>query len=201
MSATTSQADPRLPSAADFIRRLEGLDNGAVAELRRSLGFSPGTHHRAFPAVEPFVRNREGWPREAHYLLAGLWASVNTASARAARQPADVSAPAEAAASPADDAATPLAADAGAVPRNLGHAIGRLYNDRGKPPSIERRFIALLDADDEQLPDRLRQIVRLLDSDEIPIAWPQLLIDLLDWRRDDRRVQQRWARAFYRAFD
>lgn len=63
--------------------------------------------------------------------------------------------------------------------------------------STERRFISLLDADREQLPHRLRQMVALLG--EQPIDFEALLNDLLHWNRDDRRTQNAWARNFYRA--
>jgi CRISPR system Cascade subunit CasB len=203
MSTTTTPPTTRLQAATDFVRRLDRLDNGPLAELRRSLGFPPGTYHRAFPAIEPFVRHREGWPRAAHYLLAGLWASVNTASVRATAHAAppeamDDDAAANASVSVEEVPIVPGSSPANAQ-RNLGHAIGQLYLARERSPSVEQRFIALLDADDEQLPDRLRQMVRLLDGDGIAITWPRLLVDLLDWQADDRPVQQRWARAFYRA--
>jgi len=63
--------------------------------------------------------------------------------------------------------------------------------------STERRFISLLDADREQLPHRLRQMVALLG--EQPIDFEALLNDLLQWNRDDKRTQNAWARDFYRA--
>lgn len=62
--------------------------------------------------------------------------------------------------------------------------------------STERRFISLLDADREQLPHRLRQMVALLG--EQPIDFEALLNDLLGWNRDDKRTQNAWARDFYR---
>lgn len=65
--------------------------------------------------------------------------------------------------------------------------------------STERRFINLLDADREQLPHRLRQIVALLG--EQPIDFERLLSDLIAWHRDDKRSQQQWARDFYRTLN
>lgn len=65
--------------------------------------------------------------------------------------------------------------------------------------STEWRFINLLDADREQLPHRLRQIVALLG--EQPIDFDALLNDLLHWRRDDKRTQNAWARDFYRTLN
>jgi len=65
--------------------------------------------------------------------------------------------------------------------------------------STERRFINLLDADRDQLPHRLRQMVALLN--EQPIDFERLLADLLDWHRDDKRTQNAWAREFYRTLN
>lgn len=45
----------------------------ARAALRRSLAFDPGAYPPAMPYVEPFVQE-EGWAREAHYLVAALYA-------------------------------------------------------------------------------------------------------------------------------
>ena len=65
--------------------------------------------------------------------------------------------------------------------------------------STERRFINLLDADREQLPHRLRQMLALLG--EQSIDFDALLSDLLGWHRDDKRTQNAWARDFYRTLN
>ncbi len=62
--------------------------------------------------------------------------------------------------------------------------------------STERRFIALLDADRDQLPHRLRQMVALLK--EQAIDFDALLNGLLYWDGDQKRTQNIWARDFYR---
>lgn len=61
-----------------FLEWLEALKGKkawrpARAALRRSLAFPPGAYPKAMPYVEPFVRE-EGWKREAHYLVAALYA-------------------------------------------------------------------------------------------------------------------------------
>jgi CRISPR system Cascade subunit CasB len=61
--------------------------------------------------------------------------------------------------------------------------------------STERRFINLLDADREQLPHRLRQMVALLGDQSIDFQ--ALLDDLLHWNRESRSIQTQWARDFY----
>lgn len=65
--------------------------------------------------------------------------------------------------------------------------------------STERRFISLLDADREQLPHRLRQMIALLG--EQLIDFELLLDDLLRWNSDSKRTQNDWARDFYRTLN
>lgn len=62
--------------------------------------------------------------------------------------------------------------------------------------STERRFINLLDADRDQLPHRLRQMVALLK--EQTIDFDVLMKGLLYWNDDEKRTQNRWAQDFYR---
>jgi CRISPR system Cascade subunit CasB len=57
----------------------------------------------------------------------------------------------------------------------------------------------LLDADEDELPWRLRQIVSLTTASGIALDWPQLLKDLLGWDHPDRYVQRRWAREYWGA--
>jgi CRISPR system Cascade subunit CasB len=57
-------------------------------------------------------------------------------------------------------------------------------------------LISLLDADHDQLPHRLRQMVALLK--EQPIDFDALLTGLLYWDDDQKRTQNTWARDFYR---
>lgn len=65
--------------------------------------------------------------------------------------------------------------------------------------STERRFITLLDADRDQLPHRLRQMVALLK--EQVIDFDDLLKRLLSWNDDQKRTQNIWARDFYRTMN
>jgi len=87
--------------------------------------------------------------------------------------------------------------------RSIGDAFGQVMQRRGSP-SIEKRFIALLSAEAESLPDQLRQLVTLLAADGIGFDFGALLNDIEPWLHprafDTRdRIRQRWARAFYRA--
>jgi CRISPR system Cascade subunit CasB len=62
--------------------------------------------------------------------------------------------------------------------------------------NTEKRFINLLDADGDQLPHRLRQLIALLK--EQAIDFDVLLKGLLYWNDDQKRTQNAWARDFYR---
>lgn len=90
----------------------------------------------------------------------------------------------------------PMAPDGGAG--DFGATLSRLANagTSGKP-GIERRFNALLDADRAALPFRMRQLVRLVDSQHGRVNWRRLLRDLVNWDRPNRQVQRNWAMSFY----
>lgn len=79
---------------------------------------------------------------------------------------------------------------------DLGAAAQALAVSTGSQ-SVEARFLNLLDADDEQLPNRLRQMISLMSSRGIAPEWPGLRKDLMRWRTEDRWVQQKWARSYY----
>lgn len=87
--------------------------------------------------------------------------------------------------------------------RGIADVFGQMMQRRASP-GIEKRFIALLSAEAESLPDHLRQVVALLAADGIGFDYGALLDDIEPWLHprafDARdRVRQRWARAFYRA--
>ncbi|MDA8094659.1 MAG: type I-E CRISPR-associated protein Cse2/CasB [Betaproteobacteria bacterium] len=167
-----------------FIAWLEDMNEGDTkvrAVLRHSLAFDPGAHIPAFPYVEPFLKGEaEGWRRQMYYLVASLWAA-HWREGRA-------------------DSTIQLAVAVGRL--DLERKKSLSADDRRKPTtstSTEKRFITLLDADEEQLPHRLRQMVALLN--EQPLDFQALLNDLLFWNCDDKRVQNAWARDFYRAIN
>lgn len=83
----------------------------------------------------------------------------------------------------------------GGTPLPIGKACAK-YRDERDSNSTERRFINLLDADRDQLPHRLRQMVVLLK--EQVIDFDALLKGLLYWNDDQKRTQNGWARDFYR---
>lgn len=81
---------------------------------------------------------------------------------------------------------------------DFGASLRRARNDRNAK-GLDRRVIALLDAEDSQLPYRLRQALHLLQSNRVPLNWAILLEDLLAWKAPSRSVQRRWARSYFSA--
>ncbi len=80
---------------------------------------------------------------------------------------------------------------------NLGASLRRLKDDSD---SIEKRFVALLNAETNDLPYYLRQIIGLLKSKEIAVNWERLFKDIQNWNTDQRFVQQKWAEQFWGNF-
>jgi len=63
--------------------------------------------------------------------------------------------------------------------------------------SLEKRFVALLNADAEDLPNHLRHAVSLAASKDVAINWAQLIAALRHWNHLDRFIQRRWAEQFW----
>ena len=81
------------------------------------------------------------------------------------------------------------------VPMTFGKACAAYQLTSGST-STEQRFITLLDADSDQLPHRLRQMVALLKEQSVDFS--DLLNRLFYWNDDQKRTQNIWARDFYR---
>lgn len=155
-----------------FVKRLEELDSthdrGALAALRRGLGKPPGTVAEMFPYVVPWESHAEERHKDAYYLVAALFAW----------HPRN----------------WPSTEDAWRT--NLGASFAWLGREDGGE-GVERRFVALLNARGEDLPDHLRGAIGLMRAREVPVDYARLLGDIQQWDRDDRRVQRAWARAFW----
>ncbi|PRY64141.1 CRISPR type I-E-associated protein CasB/Cse2 [Vreelandella songnenensis] len=86
----------------------------------------------------------------------------------------------------------------------LAEAFGALWRERHNP-SIEQRFIVLLESDEQQLAVRLRQAIALLASDDYGFNYVQLMADIALWLDPFRKeyrwqaMRQRWGREFYGA--
>ncbi|RZS52990.1 type I-E CRISPR-associated protein Cse2/CasB [Sphaerotilus mobilis] len=159
--------------AERFVAHLGHLaerDRGALAVLRRSLTFAPGTHPASYPHVERFVpdgHERDAL-RQALYLVAGLYASH-----------------------PRHQAGTTLARSFGLLmqhrdsPSIEKRFIALLSSDADGLPELLRQVVSLLSADGRSL-----DYVALLND---------LIFWLRPWALESRdRLRQRWARDFYR---
>lgn len=83
---------------------------------------------------------------------------------------------------------------------SLGNAL-RLARTEHNSAGLDRRVERLLDADEAQLPFRLRQAVRFLYSQRVGVDWQQLLRDLLRWTHPERYIQRRWAADYFLGHD
>jgi CRISPR system Cascade subunit CasB len=79
---------------------------------------------------------------------------------------------------------------------DFGAALRRARQDK-YAGGLDRRVKILLDADERQLPFRLRQAVHFLRAQRVPVNWPLLLQDLLAWGHPERFVQRQWARSYF----
>lgn len=81
---------------------------------------------------------------------------------------------------------------------NLGASIRKIKDESG---TIEKRFVALLNANEEELPQYLRQMIGLLKSkDKVAVNWNQLLFDVRNWNNENLKdsVQYSWAKEFWK---
>ena len=150
------------PRVTEFCERLEQLDAGERARLKRNAGRTLAESHNVlglFFRILP--HNVPRHQEEIYFLVATLF---------------------------------PLAESGGEG--NLGHALYRA-RDKKYAQGLDRRVEVLLDADREQLPFRLRQAIRFLDSKRVAVNWPRLLKDLLAWGHPKRYVQENWARDYF----
>lgn len=69
--------------------------------------------------------------------------------------------------------------------------------------SFDIRVRGLLDSrwseGDGVLAHRLRQMVRLAESKNVPVNWRLFLVDLTRWEHPERWVQKKWARSYFGA--
>jgi CRISPR system Cascade subunit CasB len=155
----------------------ESGDRAALAALRRGLGKAPGEAPEMFPVLYSRIpEDQLPLPRRERrivFLVASLFALYPDAP-------------------PWPESARER------WQSNLGASLRELakQTDSNGP---ERRFVALLNSDEDDLPHHLRGIVDLLESAKSPVSvdWVRLFWDLRDWNDGDRTVQHSWASAFW----
>lgn len=78
---------------------------------------------------------------------------------------------------------------------NLGRALRQSIRSPEQGAGTERRFVALLRADEEDLTEHLWRSVTLLKSREVEMDWRQFLHDIA--RSSWDRVRREWAASFW----
>lgn len=164
-----------LADARAFIAGLRDLGERERALLRHSINREPGADSRTWPIIEPLLpAAATEVERDAAYLVAALMVQFPRLRPGGPR-------------------------------RSFGGSLGRYAAEerarRGQrhiPADIERRFMALLDADAEGMRRHLRHLAALLRQHQIAVAWSRLLADLAAWDDPARSVQRAWMRHFLR---
>jgi CRISPR system Cascade subunit CasB len=149
------------PKVTYFINRLERLDPGGKAKLKRSAGEILGEAREIaffYSLLPGGVQEKQ---EETYFLAATLF---------------------------------PLAESGGSG--DLGASLRRARTDKNAK-GLDRRVQALLDADEAQLPYRLRRAIFFLRSNRVCVNWAHLLQDLLQWDSSTRFVQRQWARSYF----
>jgi CRISPR system Cascade subunit CasB len=154
-----------------LVELYEQEDRAALAALRRGLGRAPGETMEMHPYVAPFTQGLSRKQEDAYYLIAALFGLYPRES---------------------------WTRSEGRLSTNLGASL-RWFANASSSASVERRFVALLNAHTDDLSEHLRQTISLLKSQDIPVDWRQLLRDVINWDDDDRFVQRNWSRAFWGA--
>lgn len=148
-------------------------DRAALASLRRALGREPGGSVEAYPAIYHALGDEQLSPRreQPYFVVAPLFALYPEGGWRSE--------------------------ETGRFEqRNLGASLALLALN-AESGSIEKRFQALLDSYSDELPEHLRHAVSLLRAHDMPISWEELLDDVRGWDDAGRRVQRKWARAYW----
>jgi len=155
-----------------FIERIEGLNTGELAMLRRGCGQRDPVEGRC-PWVVGLIY---GVASEATaFLAASLLAQYKTVDIKAGRH---------------------------RIEGNFGLTWKRVIAGTSSKSIERRFHILLdADYDpwtgDGDLRYRLRQMARYAANIPVGIDWPTLLTDLKFWNQPERRVQKRWARSFF----
>ena len=78
---------------------------------------------------------------------------------------------------------------------NFGDQVRALRQHRS-PDAIDRRFKVLINARNHQ-EKHIRAFVQMLETEQIPIQWEQLLYDMLYWNHPDQFVQYEWSMHYW----
>jgi len=173
---TMEQRGVKIPEPVDsFVKQLEQLEKGPRAILRRHAGSLLSESSSVYSVFFRIYPKHQKWYDQDIYFLVGTLFPLNQHE---------------------------FMGDLGDTLRSV-----RIRSDSS---SVDRRMAILLDSDFDHsegrdgggtLAFRLRQLIRLADSQGVGVDWRRLLADLLFWSHPDKRVQQRWAQSYYSGWE
>jgi len=157
---------------AAFIERIEGLEAGELASLRRGCGERDAVEGRC----PWFIREIQGAARPpVTFLVASLLAQYKTSDIRQGRHRLS-----------GNFGATWKSAirgtDSDSIKRRFHILLDAEYDPR---------------TGDGDLPYRLRQMVKYAAVKGFGADWPRLLKDLRGWNNPEKYVQKAWANTFF----
>ena len=155
-----------------FIERIERLDPGELAALRRGCGERNPIEGRC-PWLHGLIYGVASEPTA--FLAASLLAQYKTSVIKSKRH---------------------------TIEGNFGKTWKRAIQGSDSDSIKRRFHVLLDSEFDPQtgdgdLPYRLRQLVRYSAAKGIGVDWPELLKHLRSWNSPDKWVQKSWARAFF----
>lgn len=175
---------PTVTRSSGLVSWLQGLakreDRGRLAALRRGLLLEPHQFYTLYQVVPPQFLEGIGRAETERRLMVSILFAAHPALFT-------------------DEQLAVGRRNVGASLRQLAdrRAGGASNPEELLPEPLKRRLDAILAAHPDDLFPHLHQVIRLLKAGDVPVDWDQLLRDLRDWDRDDRRVQWSWSRSFY----
>lgn len=161
-------------SLADESRR----DRGALAGLRKGLGEPKGWHPAVSMVVDRAIGDVDLYNSQRDVL--NITAALFSLHPHIRRR------------------------DEGVWGTSLMESLSQLQKSLGRTSdedrqALDRRVMALLNANKEDVFHHLRHLIRLFRNSDVAIDWMQLAHDLDRWASPERSVQRRWARNWWGA--
>ncbi len=169
-----------------FLQKQRDAEGRAkLAELRRAAA-DPLRDTRSIWILGGLLPETSGWPFDAYRLVGTLYAIH---AQRFTTPDGGYKVPGFS----EDDDSTSY------QPRSFGESLRRLRTQLGAgQDSLDKRFVALLDSDREDIAVPLRGFIQRIAAAEarIPVDYGRILTDLLHWEGDHTKRQ--WARDYWK---
>jgi CRISPR system Cascade subunit CasB len=166
----TETSDARLEKADAFIRKVQDLDRGRYAALKRNAGNSIA-EARGAAWFYGLLDDQGRKTPEIYFLVASLIGHNKQNSRRC---------------------------NFGETMRSVFRQAKTDSTEKRFLVLLDADFDRLgRDSGGVEMAFRLRQLVTLAASKGVGVDWGQLLVDLMDWSRPYKSVQKRWAESFY----